>query len=111
MEFKNYLEQIEHLTINRILFNNIVEVEGFPEDFYESLEMEFLPHLDEEDFEELFEEFGEIYQYYIVSILGSYTKEHANAGIVYIKSLDVYILCVCHAGTAWEYVSPVNYIK
>lgn len=108
MEFKNYLEQIEHLTTNRVLFNNIVEVDGFQEDFYESLEMEYLPHLDEENFEELFEE---IFQYYIVSLSGSYTQEHVNAGIVYIDSLDVYVLCVCHFGTAWDYVSPVNFIK
>ena len=108
MKFKNYLEQIEHLTTNRVLFNNIVEVEGFHEEFYESLEMNYRPHLSEEEFEELFEE---VFQYFVVSLSGSYTQEHVNAGIVFIESLNVYVLCVCHFGTAWEYVSPVNYIK
>lgn len=108
MKFKNYLEQIEHLTINRVLFNKIVEVNGFWEEFYDCIEMDFLPHVNIEEDEEIFEE---VYQYYAVSISGPYTKEHVNAGIVYIDSLDLYVLCVCHCGLAWDYVSPANYIK
>lgn len=109
MEFKNYLEQIEHLTTNRVLFNNIVEVAGFWEDFHDSIELEFLPHLNIEEDEEL--PFNNVMQYFVVSLSGMYSQEHINAGIVYIDSLDLYVLCVEHVGTAWDYVRPANYIK
>ena len=48
----------------------------------------------------------EIYQYYLINYndacrLRDYTKEL----VLYNEDLDLYVLCVCHWGTSWDYVS------
>lgn len=48
----------------------------------------------------------EVYQYYLINYndarrLSNYTNEL----VIYNEELELYILCVCHWGTSWDYVS------
>ena len=61
------------------------------------------------DSDEELDEWAEIYQYYIINYsdaerLAKYTNEL----VMYNESLDLYILCVTHWGTSWDYV-PSNW--
>lgn len=46
----------------------------------------------------------DIYQYFIVN-RADYLAEYTNELVLYNEDLDLYILCVKHFGTSWDYVS------
>ena len=46
----------------------------------------------------------EIYQYYIVSDQGAELLEEYNEIVFYNDELDMYVWCVTHWGTSWDYV-------
>ena len=62
----------------------------------------------ENDIKELKEEEDnppEIFQYYIISDQGAgILQDCTNEIVFYNDVLDVYVWCVCHFGTAWNYV-------
>lgn len=51
----------------------------------------------------------DIYQYYIISSYDADTlKDYTNELVIYYEELDLYLLCVTHYGTGWDYV-PSNW--
>lgn len=59
----------------------------------------------QDNIDELEREQPEIYQYYIISDSGKdILKYHTDEIIYYINSLDIYVWCVTHWGTSWDYV-------
>lgn len=63
----------------------------------------------EEEGEQIYSNYVEIYQYYIIS---EYDAErlakYTNELVYYNEDLDLYLLGVCHYGTSWDYV-PSNW--
>lgn len=59
-----------------------------------------------EDWEIVTGEFEEaIYQDYIISEYGyEFLKEYTDEIVFYNEKLDIYIWCVTHFGTSWDYV-------
>lgn len=92
----NYSVAVNWLNNNYILCNEIHKID---ETIYESL----LENIDlEED-----EDFPEIYQWYISDCDKydvDFLKEHFGILFAYSELLDLYILCVDHYGTSWDYV-------
>lgn len=53
--------------------------------------------------------YAEVYQYYIISSLDAERlATYTNELVIYNSDLDLYLLCVCHFGTAWDRV-PANW--
>ena len=48
--------------------------------------------------------YDEVYQYYIIDSPDRF-EMYTNELIIYNEELDLYILCVKHYGTSWDYVS------
>lgn len=49
--------------------------------------------------------YSEIYQYYIISDNGAeILKDYTNEIVMYNAELDMYVWCVTHWGTSWDYV-------
>lgn len=78
------------MVLNNDIVNELENV-GF---YFEPL------NIDYEDFCEI-----EIFQYYIISeYMATMLQEYTNEIILYNSTLDLYILCVDHWGTNWDYV-------
>ena len=63
------------------------------------------------DYKEEYEEYKEIYQYFIVGLnsysydfIQKYLKDSEDIILFYYEPLDIYILGVDHFGTSWDYV-------
>lgn len=56
------------------------------------------------DYDEETEEYTEIYQYYIVSDNAISILEEAEEIVYYNEELDMYVWCVTHCGTSWDYI-------
>lgn len=57
------------------------------------------------DYNEEYEEYEEVYQYYIISDSGyEILSELTDEIVYYIPVLDVYVWGVTHYGTGWSYV-------
>lgn len=56
------------------------------------------------DYDEEYEEYTEIYQYYIVSDNAVEILQEADEIVYYNKELDMYVWGVTHWGTSWDYV-------
>ena len=103
-------EEIEYLEEKRdaiedkqieLIHNDLEESEE-----YKTLEQEF-NNLDNqiEELKREQDEQPEIFQYYIISDpLAKILMELTNEIIYYIESLDIYIWCITHWGTSWDYV-------
>jgi hypothetical protein len=64
-------------------------------------------YITQEEFEENggYEEYREVYQYYIISDQGArILKDYTNELIWYNGELDLYVWGVTHWGTSWDYV-------
>lgn len=91
----NYSVATQWLNPSLILCNNISEVDTFLDyrfDFYNEEEGTYI----------------DIYQHYLTSLSASdveYLEEHFGLLFAYSEMLDLYVLCVDHYGTAWDYVS------
>ena len=91
----NYRVATQWLNPSLILCNNISDVDTF-------LDYRFNFYNEEEG------TYIDIYQYYLTSLSESdveYLEEHFGLLFAYSEMLDLYILCVDHYGTAWDYVS------
>lgn len=56
------------------------------------------------DYDEEYEEYTEIYQYYIVSNNALHILQEAEEIVYYNEELDMYVWGVTHWGTSWDYV-------
>lgn len=92
----NYRVATQWLNNSYILCNNISEVDP---SVYDNIRFS---HYDEED-----DEYIEIYQYFLTNCSESdveYLESTFGLKFTYSDLLDVYILCVDHYGTSWDYV-------
>ena len=97
-ERTNYREMIDFCCENMILNNNIIsnlQEKGFYFDTYCGTY-----YNEEEDY------YYDVYQYYIIGERDAERlQEYTNELVYYCEDLDMYILGVCHFGTAWGVVS------
>lgn len=59
-------------------------------------------------YDEETESYKEIYQYFLTSYDAGdveFLEEHFDLLFTYSDALDLYVLCVDHYGTAWDYVT------
>lgn len=92
----NYRVAVEWLGGSLIMCNNIAEIDPAIYD-----EMRFSYYDDETD------KYTEIYQYFLTNYSLSdveYLEETFGLLFTYSPALDLFILCVDHFGTAWDYV-------
>lgn len=90
--------------IDLILCNEIVK--NFELDFYS------MPESEEDEEEDDYNEFLEIFQYYLINERDLSVVEQLNEPILYCRELDLYILGVTHWGTGWDYVlTPVKLVE
>ena len=85
-----------------ILCNNITEIDP---NFYEDNNDVFTKGLDDEQIEN--GEYNEFYQFYLTDMSNGdkeWLENHFDLHIGYSNLLDMYVLCVPHCGTAWDYV-------
>lgn len=60
---------------------------------------------EERDWEDVEQEIIDIYQWYIVSYSGAeFLQEMTEEIVMYDNELDVYVWCITHWGTSWDYV-------
>ena len=93
----NYKVAAHWLNNSLILCNDIVEKDASVFD-----NLRFDPYDEEND------SYTEIYQWFLTDCTKSdveYLEEHFGLLFSYSDLLDLYILCVDHYGTAWDYVS------
>lgn len=63
-------------------------------------------YYEREDGQEVFED---VFQYFIINEQSAERfKEYTNELVIYIEELDIFLLCVTHFGTSWDYV-PANW--
>lgn len=92
----NFRVAVDWLNLNLILCNGITEIDPSVWD-----NMRF------DTYDEETEEYTEIYQYYLTSASSDdvrWLEEHFGLQFTYSELLDLYILCVTHYGTSWDYV-------
>ena len=118
----NYAVAVNWLNNDFILCNNIGEVDP---SIYDNMRFSLWYYEDEDgnyydnesDYEgdgELEEHENEIYQWYLTSASESdveYLEEHFGLLFTYSDLLDLYVLCVDHYGTSWDYVGCDTDIK
>lgn len=118
---QNYREMIEFCCDNLVLNNTIVNMIGW-ENFevfngdlfnYYNDNWDFITNEEYNDLldngEECHEEMIDIYQYYIISERDAERlQEYTDEVVLYNELYDLYILCVTHYGTSWDYV-PSNW--
>lgn len=95
----NYKVAVHWLNSSLILCNNIAEID---ETVIENARFNFV----EED-EDGNETITEIFQWYLTDCNESeveFLEEHFGLLFSYSEKLDLYILCVDHYGTSWDYV-------
>ena len=57
------------------------------------------------DYDEENEEYYDIYQCYIIDSFGAeFLIEHTNEIVYYNENLNLYVWCITHYGTSWDYV-------
>jgi len=99
--------QIFYPNSSLILCNNIVNVDGF----WDGVENgDLWTYYDEDGNECSYEDAVDtdpvdVYQWFIIDNgTAEYLKDHTDEIVVYVESLDIYVLGVTHFGTAWDYV-------
>ena len=92
----NYRTAVDWLDMNLILCNNIGEVDP---SIWDNMRFSIF---DEDDNE------TEIFQYFLTSASEGdveWLEEHFGLLFTYSDALDLYVLCVDHYGTGWDYVT------
>ena len=90
---------LDYYTLSKIvgdcvMCNNLVPYTGM-----ENWEIVSGRELDEYD------EYYDIYQYYIISEAGSrFLEEYTDEIVYYNEQLDMYVWAITHFGTSWDYV-------
>ena len=95
----NYRTAVDWLNTALVLCNNIGEVDP---SIWDNARFSFY----EED-EDGYEHETEIFQYYLTDASESdveWLEEHFGLLFTYSDLLDIYVLCVDHWGTSWDYV-------
>lgn len=95
----NYATAVHWLDMNLIMCNNIGEVDPSIWD-----NMRFSLHEEDEDG---YEHETEIFQYFLTSASDGdveWLEKHFGLLFTYSDLLDLYVLCVDHCGTGWDYV-------
>lgn len=115
---QTYRDMIDFCVDSMVMNNYIVkelEAKGFYFDIFcgdystyynkdgEEITREEYEELCEND-EECEEVYDDIYQYFIIN-RADLLEEYTNELVIYNEDLDLYILCVKHFGTSWDYVS------
>lgn len=92
----NYKTAVNWLNGSLILCNDIVNIDN---SVLENCRFEY--------YNEETDEYKEIYQYFLTSYTLDdvrFLEQHFNLLFSYSETLDLYILCVDHCGTSWDYV-------
>ena len=92
----NYKVAVNWCNNNLILCNNICEID---ESVIENCRFDF--------YDEETEEYTEIFQWFLTDCNQfdvEFLEEHFGLLFSYSDKLDMYILCVNHYGTSWDYV-------
>lgn len=90
---------LDYLTLSkivgdRVLNNYIVEETG-----YENWQLESGEEENEDGY------LYDIYQYYIITAGGArFLEEYTDEIVYYNEDLDMYLWCITHFGTSWDYV-------
>jgi len=95
--YTNYKVAVNWLNNSLILCNDIVEKDS---SVYENCRFNL--------YDEVSDSYTEIYQWYLTDCSQSdveFLEEHFELKFSYSDMLDLYILCVDHYGTAWDYVN------
>ena len=115
-EHPTYSQMVEFCSENIILNNYIVPElaqKGYLFDTYcgkgETYYNEEGEEITREEYEEqedcgAYSQYDDIYQYCIVDSPDRF-EQYTNELLIYNEELDLYILCVKHLGTSWDYVS------
>lgn len=98
---KSYKDMVKFCADSMILNNQIIpelQAKGFYFDFFCG-----------SDYDEENDCCIDIYQYFIIDYSAAERfAEYTNEIVMYNENLDLYILCVTHCGTGWDYV-PANW--
>ena len=123
-ERTTYASMIEYCAQNKLILNNNIEqilndngmnfypvcgsfVTYYDKDGNEIDEAKFLDLMNAG--EDVREEAEEIYQQFIISEdAADYLARYTNELVLYSEEADLYLLCVKHWGTSWDYV-PANW--
>ena len=118
---KNYKDMIEFCCDDMILNNSIITElsnAGIYFDFYCGTDLYYIDNngeiitqeqAEQMELDEYSEQFEDIYQYYIIDgQAADRFAEYTNEIVMYNDRLDLYLLCVTHWGTGWDYV-PSNW--
>ena len=103
----HYWEQISGFVDNS---DQITEIDEKIEELEELITMDSSEEEDAkitakiEELEEEQEYLPEIFQYFIVDNNGAEILEECNEIVYYCETLDLYMWCVTHWGTSWDYV-------
>lgn len=93
----NYKTAVNWLNGSLTLCNDIVNIDN---SVFENYRFEY--------YNEETDEYTEIYQYFLTSYSLDdvrFLEKHFNLLFSYSEKLDLYILCVDHWGTSWDYVT------
>lgn len=122
-ERKTYRDMIEFCCEDMVLNNYILQElykKGFYFETYTGKDYYYTDEdgntITEEEYqkkidngEEAYEQYEDIYQYYIISNCSAERlKDYTNEIVLYCEELDLNLLCVTHFGTAWDGV-PANW--
>ena len=92
----NYRVAVDWLDLNLIRCNEIPEIDP---SVFDNIRFD---SYDEEN-----DEYREIYQWYLTSASDddvSWLEQHFGLEFTYSELLGLYVLCVTHFGTSWDYV-------
>lgn len=94
LDYKTLAEAVGNMILNNDIINFEIDYwETFSGTIYE---------LDEEGQET--ELYKDIFQYFIIDSDGAELLQEAGELVLYNNRLDVYLWCIDHLGTAWDYV-------
>lgn len=95
-KFNNYMEQVKYSVAQMVLFNN-----------YQNVSVNYVDNdLQAGTLRSL--EYGNVYQWYAVEIIGNEDDETKRLGIFWDEDLEIYIMPVTHFGTGWAGVNQVD---
>ena len=114
-----YSDMVDYCTEGRYIMNNYIvqtlrsddylfepycgsEVEYYDED---GNEIDYSEYIDRwNNGENVREEYAEIFQYFIITAnAAEYFRRYTNQLVLYNEETGIYLLCVQHWGTSWDY--------
>lgn len=90
---------LDYYTLSKIVGDSVLNNNIVPFTGVENWEVVSGQELDEYD------DYYDIYQYYIVSDSGArFLEEFTDEIVYYNEQLDMHVWCITHFGTSWDYV-------